>query len=78
MTKTELQQRFDHLGNVLYLSRNLGYFSSGQRTCLHIERAAIMRAMAHIDLGETETGKPSYTIPEHLEAKCNQIMNDFA
>lgn len=76
MTRQELQERFELLGEILYKSRNLGYFSSPQRTCLHMERSAIIRAQGHLD-GGAETARPSYTIPEHLEAKCNQVIRDF-
>ena len=77
MTKRELQKRFDTLGHILNVSRDRGYFNWGQRTCINMERAAILRAQDVIDLGEAETAKPSYTIPRHLEAKCQQVLKDF-
>lgn len=77
MTKKQLQDRFELLGNILYHSRDRGYFSSGQRTCLNMERSAIIRAINHIELDERDTAKPSYTIPEHLEVKCKQVITDF-
>lgn len=77
MTKRELQKRFDTLGRILNLSRDWGYFNAGQRTCINMERAALLKAMDVIDLGEEETAAPKYTIPAHLEAKCQQVLKDF-
>ncbi|WP_262707647.1 hypothetical protein [Aequorivita ciconiae] len=42
-----------------------------------MERSAIIRAINHIELDGKETAKPSYTIPEHLEVKCKQVITDF-
>lgn len=77
MNKVQLQKRFDTLGYILKVSRNLGYFNTGQRTCLSMERAAILRAQDVIDLGDAESATPHYTIPPHLEKKCQQVLKDF-
>lgn len=77
MTKRQLQNRFETLGHILNVSRNLGYFNSGQRTCINMERAAILRAQEVIDLGEANQATPTYTLPQHLEVKCKQVLNDF-
>lgn len=78
MTRTQLQVRFDYLGTALELSRgNFGYFSAGQRICLHMERSAIFSAIDLIDLGDNDTAEPKYSIPLPLEKKCKQVYKDF-
>lgn len=77
MTFQQLQARFDYLGTILKLSRGLGYFNDGQRTCLCMERSAIFTAQDKITYAHDETATPKYQIPQHLEAKCQRIIKDF-
>ena len=77
MNKKDLHHRFKTLESILYFSRGRGYFNAGKRTCIHMERAAILRAKEELDLTDAVTATPSYTIPEHLEKKCKQVISDF-
>lgn len=77
MTKRQNKRRFDYLGVILNKSRNLGYFNLGQRTCLQMERAAIFRAIDVIEGSDTVECTPNYTIPRHLEEKCDRVNEDF-
>lgn len=76
MTKSELQSRFDYLTLCLRFSKDLGYFNLNQRTCLNMERGAIMEAQQIIETDNVIEMTPKYQIPIHLEQKCAQIKAD--
>lgn len=77
MTKQELHNRFDFLGDVLRYSRDRGYLNTGQRTCLHQERSAIMQAREMMISQELEFIELSYTIPEYIEHIVKRVQRDF-
>lgn len=77
MTKPELQNRFNTLTDILRFSQNLGYFTAGQRTCIHQERAALLQAMERLNYSATEASSPKYQVPDHIETKINRVVNDF-
>ena len=77
MTSSELYVRFEFLGAVLQYSRDKGYFSAGQRICLHQECAAILQAKDWIYVANLETIEPAYRIPDHLEMIALQVQRDF-
>lgn len=77
MTKPALQQRFDNLGFILNRSRDRGYFNAGQRTCINMERAAILHAIDAINLGDATTVTPKYKVSAVIELKCQQVLTDF-
>lgn len=77
MNKKELNKRFETLETILYFSRDRGYFNAGERTCIHMERASILRAKEELDLTDAVTATLSYTVPEHIETKCRQVLHDF-
>lgn len=89
MTYTQLQDRFFQLTDVIKETSGTDYFTSGQRICLHQERASIMRAMEelydenlaynnHPDNEELPVpeGKPKYVVPKHLNQKIENLINN--
>ena len=89
MTYQELQDRFFKITDAIELSAGTEYFSTGQRICLHQERASVMRAMEEL-YDETiaynnhpdnegippHVIKTSYSIPQHLNEKLEQLINN--
>lgn len=77
MTRKELLARFDFLTEVLIHTKDLGYFSIGQRICIHQERAAIMECLNTLDFGDPSKVDPKYTIPGGLERIARRAQHDF-
>lgn len=77
MNKCELIARLDFLTDVLRYSRGKGYFSAGQRICIHQERSAIMQAREEMIIEDLEAIEPAYRLPEHLEETALRVQKDF-
>lgn len=77
MTSSELYVRFEFLGAVLQYSKDKGYFSAGQRICIHQERSAILQAREKLYEARLDTCEPTYRIPDHLEMIALQVQRDF-
>lgn len=77
MTNSELYARFEFLGAVLQYSRDKGYFSTGQRICIHQERSAIMQAREKMIIEDLEVIEPAYRLSEHLEEIALRVQKDF-
>lgn len=62
--------RLQNLMKVISYARKFkpNHFSSGQMICLHSECAAQHRVIDNID------DQPSYVLPDHLEAKFQDIL----
>lgn len=70
MNKDQIAQRIQDLINVhSWTNHNNQILSAGQRICLTQERAALMEVleMHHINA--------KYTIPNHLEAKVQEVLS---
>ena len=77
MTRPELSRRFLLLTDALRYCRTRAYFSASQKTCLHMERAAIFHAQDYIGVSGDEARDPDYWIPAHLEVTLQQVKNDM-
>lgn len=77
MTEQQLNDRKDLLQLVISVTRGKGYFSLGQRICLHQEVGAVLEALESIKEGELTSCQPRYGIPEHLEKTVNRVIRDF-
>jgi hypothetical protein len=91
MTNLELQERFFELTDALQMSKDTEYFTVGQKICIHQERSAMMQAeddlqeayneyinlpdeaQAMVDEPERQ---PSYVVPEHLNYKIQNLINN--
>lgn len=69
-----LLQRIEDLRNVAAWSSEHGGLTSGQRICLHQERAGCLRQVAAIENDSPYQGIEGYKIPVQLEEKVQHIL----
>ena len=77
MTKNEMIDRFDFLTDVIRASRGLGYFTTGERMLLHLERSALLSAQDGLYPNDGARATPWYCIPREMELKCQHVKKDF-
>lgn len=71
-----LYNRYDLITRALQICRNAAYFTTGQKICLHQERAALMHAIDDINAG-ADHAEPGYRIHPTLDMILKRIQLDY-
>lgn len=72
--KNDLLQRIENLKNAAAWSKENGGLTSGQRICLHQERASCLKQVAAIEFDSPYQGVEGYKIPDALNQKVQHIL----
>ena len=70
-----MNDRFFVLTEALERSSHTEYFSASEKTCIHQERAAIMKARDSISI-TNDKPVPQYRVPEMLNKKILKLIKN--